>query len=313
MKFLKNFMILNRKKLITHDGSFHADDVFACAILCILLKKMGQRFKIIRTRDEELIKKGDYIFDIGGVYDPEKNRFDHHQKGGAGKHDGVGVEYSSFGLVWKKFGEELTGSSSVAKRVDEHLVQPIDAIDNGINICTPVISGVFPYDISFIVSMFNPSFKNIDSDHYNEFIKILPFAKNILLNEIEKSKDQEYIEKYISSVVEKKDKDSKILILDEYIPRVEINIQVVNYKDILFVLVPANKKLESWKLLAVPNSINSFENRKNLPQTWAGLKDKELQDITGVPDATFCHRGLFLAGAKTKEGAIKLAQIALES
>ena len=87
----------------------------------------------------------------------------------------------------------------------------------------------------------------------------------------------------------------------------------INYKDILFVVVPASKSLESWKLLAVPSSINSFENRKNLPQAWAGLKDEELQKISGVSDATFCHRGLFLAGAKSKEGAIKLAQIALES
>jgi uncharacterized UPF0160 family protein len=41
------------------------------------------------------------------------------------------------------------------------------------------------------------------------------------------------------------------------------------------------------------------------------LKDEELQKISGVSDATFCHRGLFLAGAKSKEGAIKLAEIAL--
>ena len=302
-------MMFNKKKLITHNGSFHADDVFATAVLSILNKG---KVKVIRTRDEKIIVKGDYVYDVGGIYDPEVNRFDHHQKGGAGKREN-GIEYSSFGLVWKKFGEEICGSASVAKRVDEHLVQPIDAIDNGISICTPKIEGIFPYDISYIVSMFNISFKNQKSDSYQEFIKVLPFAKEILLNEIAKSKDQEYIEKYIFSVVSKKDKDSKILILDEYIPRVEINIQVVNYKDILFVVVPASKSLESWKLLAVPSSINSFENRKNLPQAWAGLKDEELQKISGVSDATFCHRGLFLAGAKSKEGAIKLAQIALES
>ena len=216
-------------------------------------------------------------------------------------------------MVWRKFGEELAGSSGVAKIVEEHIVEPIDAIDNGISIYTPKISGVFPYDISYIVSIFNLSFKNVDSDPYDEFIKILPFAKNILLNEIKKSKDQEYIEKYISNAVEKKDKDSKVLILDIYIPRVEINIQTIKYKDVLFVVVPADKKFKSWKVLAVSDSINSFENRKNLPDSWAGLKDEELQKISGVADATFCHRGHFLAGAKSKEGAIKLAQIALES
>jgi len=54
-------------------------------------------------------------------------------------------------------------------------------------------------------------------------------------------------------------------------------------------------------------------NRKNFPKLWAGLRDEELQNVTGVPDAIFCHRGLFLAIAKSKEGAIKLAQIAVES
>ena len=301
-----------RKKLITHDGSFHADDVFATATLSLMLEKQNQPFEIIRTRDEEIIENGNYIFDVGGIYNPEKNRFDHHQKGGAGKREN-GIEYSSFGLVWKKYGEEICGSVNVAKIVEEHIVVPVDAIDNGISIYTSKISGVFPYDISYIVSIFNLSFNDIESDPYNEFIKFLPFAKNILLNEIKKSKDQEYIEKYISSAVEKKDKDSKILILDEYIPRVEINIQAIKYKDILFVVVPADKKFKSWKLLAVSNSINSFENRKNLPISWSGLKDEEFQKVSGVTDAVFCHRGLFLAGSKTKEGAIELAKLALEA
>jgi len=36
-----------------------------------------------------------------------------------------------------------------------------------------------------------------------------------------------------------------------------------------------------------------------------------LAKVTGVPDATFCHNGRFLAVAKSKEGALKLAEIAL--
>jgi len=304
------------KKLITHDGSFHADDIFACAALSILLEKKGETFEIIRTRDEEIIKNAkeneSYVFDVGGIYNENLNRFDHHQKDFKEKR-GNGILYSSFGLVWKKFGEELCGSIDIANIVDEHLVQPIDSIDNGISIYTSKIPGIFPYDISYIVSIFNLSFNDIESDPYNKFIKFLPFAKNILLNEIKKSKDQEYIEKYIFSVVEKKDKDSKILILDEYIQRVEINIQTIKYKDILFVVVPSDKKFKSWKVLAVSTSINSFENRKNLPSSWSGLKDEEFQNVSGVSDALFCHRGLFLAGATSKEGAIKLAELALKN
>ena len=110
-------MMMKNKKLITHDGSFHADDLFACATLSVLLEKKGEAFEIIRTRDGDIIRNGDYVFDVGGIYDPENNRLDHHQKGGAGKREN-GIEYSSFGLVWKKFGEEICNSKEIAKIVD---------------------------------------------------------------------------------------------------------------------------------------------------------------------------------------------------
>jgi len=121
------------KTLVTHNGSFHADDIFACATLALLLEGKGEQFEIIRTRDEEIIKSGDYVFDVGGVHDEEKNRFDHHQKGGAGKRDN-GIEYASFGLVWKKFGIGLCGDQKAVDLIDEKLVAPIDAFDNGLDL-----------------------------------------------------------------------------------------------------------------------------------------------------------------------------------
>src|SRR3989344_6430775 len=99
------------KKLITHNGSFHADDIFAAATFILYLERTNNDFsaqggpalgwEIIRTRDEEIIKSGDYVFDVGGVYDEVENRFDHHQKGGAGQRppppEGGAVGYASFG------------------------------------------------------------------------------------------------------------------------------------------------------------------------------------------------------------------------
>src|SRR5262245_18170119 len=99
-------------KVITHDGSFHADDIFASAALTILFKKRGEKFEIVRTRDESVFPTGDYVYDVGSIYDEEKNRFDHHQPGGAGDR-GDGIPYSSFGLIWKKHGLELAGSEEV--------------------------------------------------------------------------------------------------------------------------------------------------------------------------------------------------------
>ena len=64
---------------------------------------------------------------------------------------------------------------------------------------------------------------------------------------------------------------------------------------------------------AVRNDPKTFVNRKDFPKAWAGFGMKNCENITGVSDAVFCHRGLFIAVAKSKEGAIKLAQIAVES
>ena len=50
---------------------------------------------------------------------------------------------------------------------------------------------------------------------------------------------------------------------------------------------------------------------KPLPESWGGKQDEELAQATGVQDARFCHRGLFMITAKSKEGAIKLAELAL--
>src|SRR3989338_10758267 len=110
-------------KIITHNGTFHADDVFSVAALTLYFYSQNKEPKIIRTRDPETIKTGDIVLDVGSEYDAERNRFDHHQIGGAGKRAN-GVPYAAFGLAWKKYGEKLCGSAEVAKEVERVLVAP---------------------------------------------------------------------------------------------------------------------------------------------------------------------------------------------
>jgi len=275
-----------------------------------MLEKEGLDFEIIRTRDPEIIKNGDYVYDVGGVYDEKANRFDHHQKDFNEKREN-GILYSSFGLVWKKFGEEICGSKEIANRVDKRIVQQIDANDNGISISTSIIPSVVPYGIHDIIFTFHPNFKEENPDDYGAFLKALKFVKNILIKEIEEAKDLDYIHKYIFNVISSNKSDSKILILDEFIPREKIYIEMINYPDFLFVVVPRNIKKEDWKLIILLKKVGSFEGRKLLPESWAGLRDEKLQNVTEVKDAIFCHRALFMAIAKTKEGAIKLANLAI--
>ena len=293
-------------KLVTHDGSFHADDIFACATLCLVLEKEGVKFEITRARNEEIIKNGDYVFDVGGVYDAETNRFDHHQKGGAGKRENS-IEYSSFGLVWKKFGLKLTGSEEITELIDEHLVAPVDAFDNGFDLVENKYD-ISPYFIQhFFISM-RPTWAEKDISNDKMFLKSVEIAKEILSREIMQAKDTFLAKERIISIYQNAT-EKRIIILDESYPYENI---LNNFSEPLFVVYPkTNDNL--WGVKVIKENPKTFKSRKDFPSLWGGLQNEELQKISGVQDAVFCHKGLFMAVAKSKEGAIKLAQIAVES
>ena len=289
----------NEKKiLVTHNGTFHADDIFATATLSILL---DGNIEVTRTRDEDLIKNADFVYDVGGIFDATTNRFDHHQIGGAGKREN-GVPYAAFGLVWKTYGEEICGSKVIADNIDEGLVQAIDSEDNGMKTYTIDGEGR-PYVIQSIVNAFRPSWE--EGEEYDKpFFKLVDFFKDFIIRKIKKEKDRLEAESFIQKAyIEAKDK--RLIVLDDQYPWRKTYME---YSEPLYVIVP---KLEKWNVYCVQKEENSFENRKDLPASWAGLRDEELAKVTGVSDAIFCHNGRFLAVAKSKKGAIELAEKAL--
>lgn len=87
----------------------------------------------------------DAVLDVGGVYDPSCDRFDHHQKGFDEVFgDGFGTKLSSAGLVYKHYGKEIIakvlqldqGNPDLHRlflAVYKNFVEAIDAADNGIN------------------------------------------------------------------------------------------------------------------------------------------------------------------------------------
>src|SRR5437870_4306790 len=85
--------------IATHSGKFHADDVWAVMVLDLVFPGC----EIIRTRDAEQIRQADFAVDVGGIWDAQAGRFDHHQKGFQSARES-GVVYASAGLVWKAHG-----------------------------------------------------------------------------------------------------------------------------------------------------------------------------------------------------------------
>ena len=66
-------------KIGTHSGQFHLDEVLACFLLRTYIPEY-KNCSIIRSRDPAVWAQCHTLVDVGGVYDPSNNRFDHHQK-----------------------------------------------------------------------------------------------------------------------------------------------------------------------------------------------------------------------------------------
>jgi len=276
---------MNDKTIATHNGNFHADDVFSIAAL----KSIFPSFKLIRTRDLELIAKADIVIDVGGEYDSDADRFDHHQRGGAGEREN-GIPYSSFGLIWQKYGLEICqDNQDVANAVDAGLVSTIDAIDCG------HVKGVSQgISLSQTISMFNPTWQE-DSHFDTCFDEAVDFASRVLTRFIA-------VAKAIDSA-----QDPRVIVLEKYTPW-KRTVHALS-EEALYMIYPS--QTGQWRIQTVPVELGSFEDRKSLPKQWAGLSDNELKEVTGIDDAMFCHNGLFIAGAESFESTMKMASIAL--
>lgn len=300
--------IFKKKKIcVTHNGSFHADDLFATAALSIL---NNGNIKIIRTRDFKIFETGDYVYDVGGENDPDRNKFDHHQKGGAGQRDN-GIPYSSFGLIWKKYGEQICGSKEVAYYIENKIVCSIDASDVGFDIVKPLIKDVFKYSAENIFLSESPTWqednKNIDKIFIKQVEKIV-----VLLNREIKIAGDDI--NGINRLIEfyNKSDDKRIVISENDFPRYLLQDTLCKLSEPIYLVYPSSKS-DTWKVEAIRKSYETMESRKPFPESWRGVMESsgKLKEITGVPDALFCHASGFFLTAGSKEGAIKLAEKAL--
>src|SRR3989344_3284871 len=241
------------KKLVTHNGSFHADDIFATATLSLMLEKEGEKFEIIRTRDEEVIKDGDYVFDVGGIYDAGKNRFDHHQVGGSGKREN-GIEYASVGLVWKKFGINLCGTEEAVGIIDRRLVAPVDAGDNGIDLVEKKHE-IFPYFIQDFFRVMRPTWKETDLRVDEMFLKCVEVAKEILQREIAHAEDAVLANQSIVLIYQNTE-DKRVIVFDKNYDSADI---LNKLPEALFVVYPREAD-GFWGVKAIRKDSKSFDN-----------------------------------------------------
>jgi len=293
------------KTIAVHSGKFHADDVFAAAILKLIYPEL----KVIRTRNPEKLKDVDARVDVGGVYDPKKMNYDHHQQGDGkfSEKKKNGIPYAAAGLIWKHYGEKLVSSKKIWDIIEDKIIQYIDADDNGIR--THQADEVEPYSLGQIIQSFNPEWPNRNEKNYDKgFEEVLVFVMEILKREIEIAESGEKAREIIKKEIAKTDKE--YLVLEENLPFQDL---VREESDRIKFVIKGDPVDGVWAVIGVKKEKNSFDARKDFPEEWGGLSDGKLVDVTGVKDAVFCHKKLFIVVAKSREGAIKLVELALKN
>ncbi|KAF8517392.1 GAMM1 protein [Hysterangium stoloniferum] len=327
-------------KLIgTHNGTFHCDE--ALAVFLLRLTDAYKDAHLVRTRDPAKLAQCDIVVDVGGVYDVETQRFDHHQRGfeevlGEDKYHAI--KLSSAGLVYKHFGREI-----VAKRIGVPIthpdvdmlflklygifIEPIDAIDNGISQYDVILGFEAMYkirtDLSSRISWLNPTWlesadeKAIDERFQKasdlaggEFLNRLDFyakawlpARDLVMEALKRRKEVHH--------------SGNIVVFERFVPwkehlfSLEDALGTTRNEKVLYVLY-MDEGAGNWRIQAVPVRSEGFENRKSLPEVWRGLRDDELSEKSGIPGCIFVHSSGFIGGNKTKEGVLLMAKAALK-
>ena len=286
------------KRIGTHNGVFHADEVLAISMLSIFY---DDNITVLRTRDPDILKTCDILVDIGG------GDFDHHMYGGNGVRSNK-TPYASAGLVWKNFGLEMLFKLNCPKalvhlvynKVDATIVEPVDKIDNGI-----VVYSVFEFIPSF-VPRWDEKFDAVDS----KFNMALTTAKNIFKELVLEIIATEKANTLLNKLLKEKGETNILQIPSQNIKWQESIIlfnQTATFP-VDFVIFPYPNG--GYAAQAVPNSLdNLFSKRIPFPNIWAGQTNK-LPAISGVKSAEFCHNNLFFVRAQTLKDIRKLCEIA---
>ena len=314
--------------IATHSGSFHADDVFGVGVLMGVFPS----YSLIRTRKQELIDTAKFVVDVGGIWDASGGRFDHHQRGFDGARpahevDGKtvpGVGYASAGLVWAAHGAEYVRAwattqghtlnaqavDDVVRSIDHSLVQYLDIVDTGQGDVSPGIFG-----LSSLIAQLNTHWmeeKGMDGKvkaqlQETRFREAIAITRKFLDHAISKKLAQ------ISAVdtvrAAPRLVGGKVLHLQEGgMPWTRVVVDEM--PEVMFVIYPDSDG-DQYQIKTVPVEPGSFTARLDLPKSWAGLRDQELAAVTGVKDSVFCHLNLFIGGARSFDGAVRLAELAL--
>jgi uncharacterized UPF0160 family protein len=179
-------MVKEIKKIVTHDGVFHADEVVAVA----LLRLQGWDCPVIRTRDKQIVSEAlldpeIMVLDQGGEYNISMLNLDHHQD--------MNLQ-SAAGLVWSNFNAYIL--SDLAKGFFQEFINGIDKWDTNRDGCHGEWKQEFR-NFSHLIAGFNRDpFDSVRQD--TQFERAVQFAMAVIRNEKESALEKAKAEKEYS-------------------------------------------------------------------------------------------------------------------
>lgn len=296
--------------LITHSGGFHADELLSS----VILTRLYPLADVVRSRDREVLTPAAHkiIYDVGGAFDAEAQIFDHHQRPNPLREDGQ--PYSSFGLIWAHYGAAYLEAmavpaddiAAIQKSFDVRFVLPIDLLDNGAmepSVAGPLSIMTLPSLLGSLKPVFDDPSPTADDDAFFAAMPIAArFIEALVGNLAAKARAQSIVAEAIVAAG-----TSAILELPMGMPYRSV-LDKAEADHILFVVNPRGY---DWTLNGIKLSHETFDQRADLPEAWAGLTDDALEAASGVKGAKFCHNARFIAVANSREAIMQMAQIAV--
>jgi len=316
-------------RALTHSGNFHADETLGYVILHYALAPGGDlkgrvlgtapadRLVFSRSRVPEQIAAADLVFDVGGIHDPARGRYDHHMKNKPLRENGT--PYSAAGLLWKAYGTaalrhllstpvEAEVLDALWQTIDQSLVLAVDQDDNG-------VAKMGKLSLADVVSACNPAWDTVelygaDEAKRRESMGFANAAAAIaahLVNMVDRARaSQKAASRVMAAYTQAADK--RILVMDTGMPTEKVIFE--HDLPVVYVVSPAGP--QQWNVKAIPPNRGEFGQRVSLPEAWAGLERAALAEVSGIADAVFAHPARFICGAGSKDGALRMAQRALE-
>lgn len=318
------------KTIGTHSGTFHCDE----ALACFLLKQLPdyEDATVVRSRDPAVLDTCDVVVDVGGVYDPAKKRYDHHQRGFVETMHSLdptkkwATKLSSAGLVYAHHGRDVIARAlgwkasdpsveAIYDRVYENFMEEIDAIDNGVSICDGEPRYRIGTNLSSRVSHLNPPWNEPNPRPDEQFQKAMRLTGEEFLERV-----RFYATSWLPardlvlSALRERQKvgsgGSSLVTLaqggcpwKEHLLSLEEELAIPG--EVKFVLY--QDQAGSWRVQGVPPRQGSFDCRVFLPEQWRGLRDEQLCQAAGIEGCIFVHASGFIGGHKTREGAAQMA------